>query len=232
MKKAAWVADTQAANAFNFSLNARKFSMKSALLAIALVTIGAAAQAQTNGATAQQQATGTGTASIASGAVTVQSFGAQQLPQTWAAIDSNIHTNQAMSAPPVYGSAAPSAGGCPLVDGWSLSVVIANGGKSDGKEMPGCMLNLLADRIGTLKTVKQLDKEGKPTGVEVFDGASVMKLESWCLFPLYRTAIENSGMYRCKATRDEEERRAQAILNGQPDPKPVATLPKPYMPGG
>lgn len=195
--------------------------MKHALFAIAALCAMATAQAQTtNGANAAQSATGTGMATIAPGAVTVQSFGAAQLPWTATSVDSDIRTNQAMPAPPVYGSAAPSAGGCPVVDGWSASVVIANGGKSTAQELPGCMLNLLTDRLASLSVTKNA------AGEQVFTGMSVMKLEAWCLYPLYRTAIENSGVYKCKATRDEEAGRARAAAAAP------TLLPKPYTAGG
>lgn len=125
-------------------------------------------------------------------------------------VRNEFRTNQAASAPANIGSVAPSAGGCGAVDGWSVGVVIANGGSTEAKELAGCMLNLLTDRMDRLEVNATTQK---------FTGLSVMKLESWCLLPLYKQAIENSGQYVCKETRDE---RARALMGSNVVPVTAA----------
>lgn len=185
-----------------------------ALIALALAPF--AAQAQSVGATLGQTSsvTGQSSASIAPGAVNITSNGAAQLP--WTSVSQDFHTNQAASAPANIGSTSPGSNtGCPAVDGWSASVVIANGGKTTAQELPGCMLNILGQNIGMLKQV-EVTLPGGAKAMQ-FDGISVMRLETWCLLPLYKKAIENGMNFKCKETRDEMERqRATAVLTQAP----------------
>ncbi len=179
---------------------------------ILLALFAGQAQAQSAAQGQSSVVSGQSQASIASGAVTVQSYGAPQLP--WTSVDQDFHTNQAASAPANIGSTSPGSNtGCPAVDGWSASVVVANGGKTTAKELPGCMLNILGQNIGMLKEVEVLDAAtGKM--VKRFDGLSVMRLETWCLYDLYKQAIENGMNYKCKATRDAEAaQRQNAVIS-------------------
>lgn len=187
------------------------------------LSLAGTALADTNSASTNTSATG----QAVNAGVQVTSYGAPQLPWTAASVDSDVHSNTVQSAPTMVGSTSSSAGGCPAVDGWSGAFVLANGGKTTAKEMPGCMLNLLTDRIGALRVVSNA------LGQTSFDGQSLMKLEAWCLYADYKTAIENSGLFKCKATRDEEARRAQAALDGQPTEPVTARKAVPgYMAGG
>lgn len=181
------------------------------LLVLVLLALAGRANAQSAAQGQSSVVSGQSQASIASGAVTVQSYGAPQLP--WTSVDQDFHTNQAASAPANIGSTSPGSNtGCPAVDGWSASVVVANGGKTTAKELPGCMLNILGQNIGMLKEV-EVDVDGKK--VRRFDGLSVMRLETWCLYDLYKQAIENGMNYKCKATRDAEaaQQRQNAVVS-------------------
>ncbi len=121
-----------------------------------------------------------------------------QSPYTQSQIDQKFHTNQASSAPAVIGSTAPSSGGCPAVEGWSASIVVANGGKSSAVELPGCMANQLADRIGRLTT----EKDGS------WSWASIMQLEAWCSFSQYKVILERSRKYECAETTEAKKNNA------------------------
>lgn len=202
--------------------------MTKILIALAmLISVAFPAAAQGVAATQGQtsQVSGQSTAAIASGAVTVQSFGAAQLP--WTAVDQDFKTNQAASAPANIGSTSSSSGGCPAVDGWSASVVVANGGKTTAQELPGCMLNILTDRFASLKVDVTVNKDG--TRTQRFDALSVMKLEAWCLFPLYKQAIENGGIFLCKSTREEQAKQRAAVVAAT---VPGITVEQPSKVGG
>lgn len=127
----------------------------------------------------------------------------------------DFRTNQASSAPAVIGSAASSSGGCPVIEGSSAGIAIINGGYSSARELPGCMANQLADRVDSLRK--------NPDGS--WTGPSLIKLEAWCNFPQYKLALENSGQYTCRATRDEQQLKQFSATVLAPPQQPQYTDP-------
>ena len=207
---------------FPSHLSEKYMLKKFTLAAVAALVLSTSAFAQQASQGQNSTVSGQSTASIAQGAVSVNSYGAAQLP--WTTIDQNFHTNQAASAPANIGSTSSGSNtGCPAVDGWSASVVVANGGKTTAKELPGCMLNILGQNIGMLKEIEV-------NGVRQFDGISVMRLETWCLYDLYKQAIENGMSFKCKATRDAEaEQKRQAALASTVYPANSTVSSDPYI---
>lgn len=178
------------------------------MIIMAICAQSAMAQSATQGQ--QTSLVGQSTATISPGAVNITSNSAPQLP--WTAMSYDFKTNQAASAPANIGGVAPGSNtGCPVVDGWSASIAVANGGNTTGRELPGCMLNILTQNIGSLR---QIEVTNAATGVKSlqFDGLSVMKLETWCLYPLYQAAIENGMNFKCKSTRDAEAAQRQTAV--------------------
>lgn len=178
----------------------RKISLIALMCGMFLISGTALAQSNAN---ATQESNSTAQNSGVSNTTTISTL--PNSPYTWQEVNSHFNTNQAMSAPAVIGSAAPSTGGCPAIEGWSASLVIANGGKSNVVELPGCMANQLADRVGRLQT----NVDGTWTW------AAVMQLEAWCSYPLYKSILERSKRYVCQETA-EEKRAQQALVLAKP----------------
>lgn len=176
--------------------------MKESILALALIAVVTGAYAQ-NSTTSQQESNSTAQNSGVSNSTVINTL--PNSPYTQQEVNSRFNTNQAMSAPAVIGSAAPSTGGCPAIEGWSASLVGVNGGKSNVVELPGCMANQLADRVGRLQT----NTDGTWTW------AAVMQLEAWCSYPLYKTILERSSRYTCQETT-EAQRAQHALVLAKP----------------
>lgn len=168
-----------------------------AALACGLLLACGTAMAQ-NTVDAQQQSNSTAQNSGVSNTTTVNSYGTDKL---------DYHTNQASTAPAVIGGAF----GCIAIDGVTGSVVVANMGKTNAREMPGCMLNQLAILADGLR------KEKNPEGTWQWTGASLIKLEAWCGFEPYKDALESSGQYVCRKTLDQRALQATVLAAPQPE---------------
>ena len=131
-----------------------------------------------------------------------------------ARVRTDVYTNQAASAPTTIGAAGAGPTNCTAVDGWSASIVVANGGKTTAEEMPICALLQLGDRVYRMQPGAQLTK------------AQVAEFEIYCGAALYRKQIDRSGVYTCSESREE---RARAALAGEPIAR---RQPMPWQAGG
>jgi hypothetical protein len=128
-----------------FAMKFTKY-LQAAVFGLLIACSGAFAQTQSSANASQQS-----TSQAQNQGVTLESTVNMPPASPYVKQDTDFNTNQAASAPAVIGSAAPSPAGCVAIEGASASVVFMNGGKSSAVEPPGCMANLLADRVGRLQ---------------------------------------------------------------------------------
>ncbi|MFA6608829.1 MAG: hypothetical protein WCT07_02885 [Candidatus Paceibacterota bacterium] len=171
--------------------------LQAAVFGLLIACSGAFAQTQSSANASQQS-----TSQAQNQGVTLESTVNMPPASPYVKQDTDFNTNQAASAPAVIGSAAPSPAGCVAIEGASASVVFMNGGKSSAVEPPGCMANLLADRVGRL--------QHNADGTWRWD--AVLQLEAWCSFGQYKKILERSKLYTCQETVDEQNAKLAATV--------------------
>lgn len=113
----------------------------------------------------------------------------------------------APTAPTTFG-AVGNAAGCPVLEGGSVGVFVANGSKTTARELPGCMSILLAQVLSNIQPAA--------------DGSITFRekamIESLCDFPQYRARLKTVGYrfggaaWMCAEDRAETPRDDRARL--------------------
>lgn len=113
----------------------------------------------------------------------------------------------APTAPTTFG-AVGNAAGCPVLEGGSVGVFVANGSKTTARELPGCMSILLAQVLSNIQPAA--------------DGSITFRektmIESLCDFPQYRARLKTVGYrfagaaWMCAEDRQETPREDRARL--------------------